>query len=125
MLLLVYLALGSVLFGGLVSPVFIHSWDSGSCQLLYSGDFNILVFFPFTCHIAFLYFQISIIFIISYKLLLLIIIITIIMIMVITNNCTISISIIIVLITTNASSSFIILVIHSLIIVLLSLLLSY
>ena len=40
-----------------------------------------------TSHIAFLYFQLSIIFIISYKLLLLIIIITIIMIMVITNNC--------------------------------------
>ena len=88
--------------------LFIYSWDSSSWQLLYSCDFNI---FPYTCHIAFLYFQHSIIFIISYKLLLLIIIITIIMIMVITNNCIISISIIIV-ITPHARSTLIIFLIY-------------
>ena len=128
MLLLVCLALCNILFEGLVLP-FIHSWDSGSRQLLYSGDFNILVFlfvffsffllgFSYTCHVAFLYFQLCIIFI-SYKLLLLITIITVIIIMVITNNFMISTSIIIVFITTHTSSTFIIFVIHSLIFVII------
>ena len=88
---------------------FIHSWDSGSRQLLNACDFNILVFLGFTyiCHIAFLYFQLYIIFTISYKSLLLIIIITVIVIMVIINIFIISI--IIVFITTNVNSSVIIL----------------
>ena len=41
MLLLVYLALGNILCLEVRYLPFIHFWDSGSCQLLYSGDFNI------------------------------------------------------------------------------------
>ena len=92
---------------------FIRIWDSGSKQLLYSCSFNVLVFlgFTYTGHIAFLYFQLYIIFIISYKLLLLIIIITIFIIMVIINIFIISV--IIVLITIHVGSSVIIFVVHS------------
>ena len=45
--------------------LFIHSWDSASWQLLYSCDFNILVVlgFNYTCHIAFLYQKLYIIYI--------------------------------------------------------------
>ena len=96
--------------------------NSGSSQLLYFCDFDILVSFlgfSHTRHIAFLQFQLYVIFNMSCKLLLLIIIITVIIIMVIINNFIISV---IVFINTLASSSFTIFVIHSSIFVLLSLL---
>ena len=108
MLLLVCLALYNILFGGTVSLIypFLGQWFMAVAIFC---DFNILfsLGFSYTCHIVFLYFQLYIIFIISYNLLLLIIVITSIIIMAITNNFTISI--IIVFITTQASSTFILL----------------
>ena len=87
--------------------LFIHSWDSGSWQLLCSCDFNILVIlgFNYKWKIALLDFQFYMMFIRSYKLLLLIVILVIINIFII--------SIIIVFITTQVCCSVLIFAIHS------------
>ena len=69
MLLLVSLVLCNVLMYYKVQFLpFIHSCDSGLWQLLYSNNFNILVFyrFTYTCNIVFLHYQFYIMLIYNY-----------------------------------------------------------